>query len=544
MQLFEDQARLKSRILEHWSLGLRNVLAVHPTGGGKTVLFSSIIHDEPGAVAAIAHRKELVSQISLSLGREGVTHGIVAPTSTIKEICRQHAEELGTVMYSPNSKVKVAGVDTIVRRPAELESWAKQVGLWVTDEAHHLLKKNKWGQSIEMFPNARGLGVTATPVRADRRGLGAHNDGVFHSLAIGSSMRSLIDSGRLTDYRIFAPPSDLDVSGVEIGADGDFKKPQLRAAVQESHIVGDVVEQYLRIAKGKLGVTFATDVQTATDISAKFNAMGVPSEVVDAKTPSRVRSEILRRFRKREILQLVNVDLFGEGFDLPSIEVVSFARPTQSYGLYVQQFGRALRVMKDKDRALIIDHVGNVMRHGLPDREREWSLEAGERRPRALRPEDDIPLRYCTSCTQPYERVLILCPYCGAAHEPAERSKPEHVDGDLYELDPSVLAALRGEISRIDEDPSAVADRLRYAGAGPAAVHGASKQHELRKMAQASLRESMGWWSAVHHQTGRSDREIQRRFYHMFGVDMATAQTLGRPDALKLKQEIDKCLTL
>jgi superfamily II DNA or RNA helicase len=538
MQLRDYQQELKNGIYNEWNQGNNNVLGVLPTGGGKTVVFSSILHDHNGAGVAIAHRKELVNQISLALGREGIVHGIIAPKQTVKDINREHARELGAVMTNPNSNIKVAGVHTLVNDKGNLRHWMNQVTLWVTDEAHHLLVGNTWGKGVEMFPNARGLGVTATPCRADGKGLGRHTDGVFDSIVIGPTMRELINRGYLTDYRIFAPPSDLDVSNVETGADGDFKKPQLKKAVQESHIVGDVVGHYLRIAPGKLGITFASDVETATDIAAQYNAMGVPAEVVDAKTKASVRAEILRRFRNREILQLVNVDLFGEGFDLPAVEVVSFARPTQSYGLYVQQFGRALRILNGKSEAIIIDHVGNVVRHGLPDKERIWSLDARERRPRIKNPDDDIPLRYCVGCTQPYERVLVACPYCGLEWVPESRSKPEYVDGDLYELSPEVLAQMRGEVDRIDVDPAALKNRMIYAGAPAVAIHGAIKNHTLRQETQGQLREVMAIWSGMHHAKGRSDREIQRRFYHAFGIDMMSAQALGRPEAIKLQEKI------
>ena len=352
-------------------------------------------------------------------------------------------------------------------------------------------------------------------------------------------MRTLINRGFLTDYRIFAPPNDLDLTSVGTARDGEFIREQLREAVQESQLVGNVVEHYLRIAPGKLGVTFATDVQTATDISMQYNLRGVTAEVVSAKTPDATRNEIIRRFRNREIMQLVNVDLFGEGFDLPAIEVVSFARPTQSYSVYVQQFGRALRIMEGKEVAIIIDHAGNVMRHGLPDVDKVWSLDSRERRPRSANDDDDIPLRYCTECTQPYARSSNECPHCGAIWVPAERGGPEHVDGDLCELDPVVLSALRGEIDRIDEDPISLMDRMRHAGAPPQVVAGARAQHERRQAAQSVLRDAIAWWAAWQRHAGRDDREIHRRFWFKFGVDIMTAQTLGRGDAEQLTHRVN-----
>jgi len=238
----------------------------------------------------------------------------------------------------------------------------------------------------------------------------------------------------------------------------------------------------------------------------------------------------------------VNVDLFGEGVDVPAIEVVSMARPTQSYGLYVQQFGRGLRIMEGKEEALIIDHASNVVRHGLPDMERDWSLDSRGSSPRAKNPEDEIPLRYCVNCTQPYERTLKFCPHCGHYNEPAGRNKPEYVDGDLTELTPETLAEMRGEIDRTNESPFAVGDRMRFAGAPEAAIRGAMKNIGNKQQAQAALRESISWWAGIQRHRGRTDSESYRLFYFCFGIDVMSAQALGRPDAIKLATRINNLI--
>lgn len=401
---------------------------------------------------------------------------------------------------------------------------------------HHLTKGNKWGQAIEMFPNARGLGVTATPCRADGKGLGRNASGVIDEMTVGPTMRDLITQGFLSDYRIFAPPSDLDLHDVEIGSTGDFKAPQLKKAVQKSHITGDVVEHYLKIAPGKLGVTFATDVETATEISHAFNARGVVSAVVSAKTPAANRVEIVRRFRNREIMQLVNVDLFGEGFDLPAIEVVSMVRPTQSYGLYCQQFGRALRPLPGKSHAIIIDHVGNVVRHGLPDAPRKWTLE--DRSKRSTSTDTGIPCRTCPSCTGVYERVHRCCPYCGFYPTPAERSGPDFVDGDLEELTPETLARLRGGVIDLDTPLSTIAQSYMNQGLPPYIAQINAGRFGKTQEAQRQLREAIGWYGAWARLRGEPDNESQRRFYLKYGVDIISAQALKESDAMELRERV------
>lgn len=534
------QTKLKTDIYAAWDAGARNVIGILPTGGGKTWTFSEVVAENKGPSVAIAHRQEIVAQISLSFAKHNVRHQIIAPDNVIKLVNRLQMEELGRSLYHPNAPVAVAGVDTLIRRK-NLNGWCNSVTLWVQDEAHHVLKANKWGKAAEMFPNARGLGVTATPVRADGKGLGRHHDGLFDYMVHGPGMRDLISMKYLADYRVFAPPSDIDFDSLKTGSDGDWTKPSVKAAVRKSKVVGDVVKHYQKIARGKLGITFATDVQTATDIAAKFNANRVPAAVVTAETPAPERVQILRRFRRRELLQLVNVDLFGEGFDVPAVEVVSMARPTQSFGLFCQQFGRALRPDGDKV-AIIIDHVGNIIRHGLPDAKRTWTLDRRERNVKKEADPDVIPVKACPFCMAVYERIYKACPYCSHTPKPMARSGPEYVDGDLTELDAATLAAMRGDVVNVDMPSD---EYLSVSGAGRLhhmAAIGAANRFKEKQAAQVALRESIAWWAGVQKSLGRPDSESYRRFYFRFGIDVLGAQALGRADAEKLKLVIDKAV--
>lgn len=553
------QASIKAAVFEQWASGKRNVLVKSPTGSGKTVIFSDVVRTVDRPAAVVAHRSELISQTSLSLAREGVRHRIIGPDSLRRNCVTLHMAELGRSFYDPGARVGACGVDTLVNRDTALDPWFAQVGLWVMDEAHHVLTGNKWGKAVEMFPNAYGLGVTATPARADGKGLGAEADGVFEAMVHGPEMRDLIDAGYLTDYRVFAPPSDVDYSEVTVTASGDLSPAKLRAAVHASDsIVGDVVKHYLKIARGKLGVTFAVDVEAAQEIAAAFREAGVSAEIVTAKTPDVLRAQILRRFKNREVLQLVNVDLFGEGFDLPAIEVVSMVRKTESWPLFVQQFGRALRLMVDptlaakwdtftdaerrahiaaseKPFALIIDHVGNVIRHGLPDASRTDTLD--RRTSRATGPSDAVPLRVCARaepapCASVYPRYLKVCPYCGFYPEPAARTAPSFVDGDLHELDAATLAAMRGRVAQID-GAALVPQHL-----DPIAAAGVRKTHLARQQAQAHLRDAIALWAGWQATQGRDDSQSYRIFYHTFGVDVMSAKALGRPEAEALTERV------
>jgi DNA repair protein RadD len=528
------QTKVEEECYAAWNAGAVNVMPVAPTGSGKTVILSKMLRDEPGSSIAIAHRQELVSQISLALARNGVRHRIVGArknNNLTRIITALQVAELGYSFLDPSAKTGVGGVDTVVKMVNE--PWFKSIRLVVQDEGHHVLKDNKWGRAASLFPNARGLFPTATPLRADGRGLGRHADGLTDALVLAPSMRDLITQGYLTEYRIFAPPSDFHREHIRVSeSTGEMVKEDAVKEVKRASITGDVCQHYLRFANGKLGVTFCVDVEEATKQAAAFNAAGVRAEVVTAETPDAQRASILRRFKNREIMQLVNVDLFGEGFDLPALEVVSFARPTESFALYAQQFGRVLRLSEGKTHGIVIDHVGNVLRHSLPDAPKVWSLDRREKR--AKKADDAIPLKVCTNCLQPYEALKKRCPYCDHYMPPASRSAPEFVDGDLTELDPEVLAALRGEIARVDGDyvpnqyiplPAQIRNR---------------KLWRKRQEGQAGLRQAIALWAGWQDHRGIGESESYRRFFYRFGVDVANAQLLNAAESTELAARVTK----
>lgn len=529
MQLRDYQTDAVNAAYSAWGRGVKNFAIVMPTGSGKTATFSKIAQLEKNPSIAIAHRQELVAQISMAYSRWGVYHQLIAPKNVMNNICDQHMREFGQVYIDPSAPRMIGGVDTLRRH----EPWMDRIKLWIMDECHHILQDNKWGKVVARMPNARGLGVTATLTRADKKGLGSHADGVLDDFYVGPSMRDLIERGSLCDYRIIVPPSDLDLDGVKVSAaTGDYTQQSVDIAVNRSSIIGDAVEHYKLYAAGKRAVVFTPSVDSATKSAAKFNAAGIPAEVISGTTPDRIRQETVRRFARGELLVLCNVDILGEGYDCPAIECVIMLRPTQSYGLYVQQFGRALRPMDGKTHGIIIDHVGNVLNpaFGLPDTPREWSLDRGAKKNK--RNEDEIPLRVCDGCLRVYQRVRSKCPYCKQNHVPQERGSIEEVEGNLIELDAEVLAEMRRAVAKIDGPPqcnpsdhSMVANAIR-------------KNHRERKEAQAVLRESLGWWLAYQRQNGLSVEETYRLFYYRFHTDVMTAHTLGKRECYELADKI------
>lgn len=541
MQLREHQVHMANGIEQAWASGHQNVLATMPTGGGKTPVFSHILHQhmtEPSC--AIAHRKELVGQISMALARFGVRHRVIGPPELVKYVIRRQQQKLGRDFYQPNAQCAVAAVDTLIRRKNELKQWLPQVRRWVLDEGHHLLQGNKWGTAVDMFPNSLGLGVTATACRADGKGLGRETDGLYDHLVRGPSGRVLINAGWLSDYDLVCPTSDLVVDEAP-GGSGDWSHLQLRRAAKRSHIVGDAVTAWLKYAGGRRTILFAPDVETGVDLAERFRKAGVRAEFVSGESPTDIRNEVCDRFERGELDVLINVDLFGEGFDVPAVEVVQMCRPTQSFGLYSQMFGRALRILPGVYKlARIIDMVGNVERHGLPDRDLIWTLDAREKRPRSQNSDDDIPMRVCVGCAKPYERYRVGCPYCGLLFAPAARSTVEEVDGDLGVLTPEMCAVLRGELDKVNMSPAAVMRKMQHAGVAEYVVRVAGSRIAEKQLAQEALRRCMEWWGFYQTQRGLQPREVQKLFYLMFQCDVITAQTLGRAEALALAEKINR----
>jgi hypothetical protein len=340
-----------------------------------------------------------------------------------------------------------------------------------------------------------------------------------------------------------------------VGASGEFNYKEVRAAVHaSSQITGDIVGAYLKFAPGKLGITFAVDIQAATELAAEYRRNGVPAEIITGETDLSVRAGLMQQFRERRILQMVAVEVLSEGVDVPAVEVISMGRPTNSFQLFGQMCGRPLRLdispelaarwqdftdaerlahiaTSRKPRALIIDHVQNTLRHGLPDVPREYSLN---RREKGAKGKSDAPLlRSCVECLQPFPRYLTACEHCGHPVTPGGRGSPEAVEGDMVMLDDVILAAMRKEIARID-GPVRIPD-----GAPASSV---IRNHLNRQAAQTALRAVIALYGALMAHEGRDVRVGQKRFWFEFGVDVMSAQALNAADADVLRARIQALL--
>jgi superfamily II DNA or RNA helicase len=357
-QLRDYQSDLLDRIESAWFSGNRSILCQLPTGGGKTILFSTLIDraSRNGAKCLVlAHREELIKQAADKI--EIITDD---PVGIIK------------AGYPANydRDIQVASVQSLTRRL----NHCPQFDLIVVDEAHHSTSTS-YRTILDRYPQALILGVTATPIRLDGKGF----RGIFDELICGVTVSELIESGSLSPYKYYATETSMSVEGVG-KRQGDFKTEDIAKANPVEGLAGDVVKSYRDYLEGKQAVVFCINIEHSIAIAEHFKAAGIIAHHLDGTTDARERSDVMNRFRDRRIQVLTNCALFDEGLDIPSLDGVILARPTQSLSRFLQMVGRALRPCEGKDRAIIIDLAGNYERLGMPDDLRVWTLDGLEKK--------------------------------------------------------------------------------------------------------------------------------------------------------------------
>lgn len=392
--------------------GYRRVLLQLPTGGGKTVIATAAHRsaDLNGLASQfLVHRKELIDQTSASFARAGLEHGFVAAGRP----------------FSPDASIVIAGIQTLVNRLVDI----LPPNLVLVDECHHATAAT-WARVLAAYEEegAFVLGLTGTPERLDGQGLDEH----FDAMVLGPSPAQLIEWGYLSEFDYFAPTIP-DLSGVRTVA-GDFNRGAAADIMDKPKLIGDVVDHYTALAPGQQGIVFAASREHSQHMADAIGAAGHRAAHVDGAMSDAERSRIVEAFRAGDIRVMTNVDLFGEGFDVPGIVYVGLARPTKSLSLHLQQVGRALRVIEGKDRAVIADHAGNVFRLGLPDDEREWSLHGRPKQTRGGANDDAMPVRQCKSCYRVSPSTVRTCPGCGEDF-PVQQRKLEQEEGKLSKIE-------------------------------------------------------------------------------------------------------------
>ena len=401
MNLRPYQQQLINDIRLQYQLGRKSVLAVLPTGGGKTVCFSYIAEQasrKGNRVLVLVHRQELLDQASRAMP---VPHGRISA---------------GKAMDLSHS-VQVASVQTVARRLHLLPSDFFQ--LLVVDEAHHTTA-GTWARVIEHFAAAKLLGVTATPIRGDGRGLGEH----YQAMVEGPTAQQLTDEGYLAGAKVLAPPG-FDSTGLRKRM-GDFDTKEAEQRV--GTIMGDCLGHYRKHLSGQTAIAFCCSVAHAEAVAALFQSAGIAAASIDGSMDTANRRQLLADLAIGRIKVLTSCALIGEGVDVPSVGGCILLRPTASVGLHLQMIGRCLRPQPGK-RAVVLDHVGNTLRLGHHLEPRDWTLDGVARRDREAAPS----VKVCPQCFATSASAAQVCRECNHVFAPQDRRELQQVDGELVE---------------------------------------------------------------------------------------------------------------
>lgn len=424
LALFDYQQDAADRLRQCYADGFRAPLLVLPTGGGKTVCFTYVTQQAAAKgkrVLLVAHRRELVGQISAALSAWGVKHGVISTNAALS-----------------THPVQVAMVQTLANRIKLDRSGRFKFDLVVVDEAHHATRDSQWGAVLKHNSGALVLGVSATPCRLDGKGLGVEAHGFFDAMVVGPTVNELIARGRLAQPVVYAPKVPLALGKVKKRG-GDYVRADLVSAVDWDAIAGDGVESYRRHCDRQSAIAFTVDVERAFRTVEIFKAAGYSAAVLEGSTPDKERTRMIRDLGNGGLQVLASCNVVSEGTDIPKVSAAVLLRPTASYALAMQQIGRALRAYPGKDKAIILDHADNVRAHGMPTDEIEWTLDGIEKKRRS-----DAAVKQCPECDRVMATAVKVCE-CGHVFERPVLAAPtnDKHDGELIELTPEMVAELK-----------------------------------------------------------------------------------------------------
>lgn len=363
--LRSHQREAKAKIFEAWQK-YDSVMLQMPTGTGKTYLFTSLINDiiktykqahKEINILVVAHRTELLDQISATLNKFGIDHGFIQ----------------GTREQYLWKRVQVGSIMSLLTEKNQYNVSRQKFDFIIVDEAHHSLA-DTYIKLFELFPNAKKLGVTATPWRLNHESFCS----LYQHLIVSPQISWFIKNNLLADfdYVSIKPESDVQklVDKSEIAATGDFSNSDLDNTFNNQRIRSKLYKSYQQFAQGRKGIIYAINKRHAAKIAELYNSHGVKAVAIDCDTPKDERQELISAFKAGDIAVLVNVDIFTEGFDCPDVNFIQLARPTKSLALYLQQVGRGLRIVPGKEKTIILDNVGLYNYFGLPDANRKWQF--------------------------------------------------------------------------------------------------------------------------------------------------------------------------
>ena len=404
--LWPHQETAVTEIETAWKNRIKSVCLQLSTGGGKTRIIRTIVDNHAQSkkvIYVIAHRSTLVRQLSDELTEGGIKHGIIQAGCPY-------------IKY----RVQVCSIQTLVRRIDKLP----EPEIIIIDECHHS-RSNTYQEVLKSWPNALMLGVTATPRRPD----GKPMSDIFQKLVIGPPMRELIDGKYLCDYDYYAPDT-VNMEGVHKRG-GEFVTSESQRRVDTKTIIGSAVDHYKKYADHKPAIACCVSIAHAEHVADQFIQAGYKARAVHSKQDSKYIFDSINGLRDGSVEILSQCELLGEGVDIKGAVALISLRPTASEVVFLQQAGRVLRSAPGKDRAIILDHVGNWSRHGLPDDEREWSLDG------VTKSTGESKYKRCPDCLHPVAKSARVCPHCG--HQWTETAEaieriPEETEGQLVSI--------------------------------------------------------------------------------------------------------------
>ena len=395
LKLRDYQEELVDGIKRSMSAGNHSIIVQSPPRSGKTVVMAHIAKsatDKNNKVLFFSHRKEINEQVYKTFENNEVNMNLVT----------------------------IGGVQSLVRKLDKLD----EPTIILIDEAHHS-KASSYKKIIDYFPNAYKLLFTGTPVRLDGSGF----DDIADDLILGKSVKWLQEHGRIAPFKYYAPLM-IDVASLKKRA-GEFTKQSVDDTMK-TVVFGDVIGHYEKLAKDKQAIVYTHSVEASENVSKAFNDAGYNSMAVSGKTPREEREAAMRAFRNGDLKIMVNCELFTEGIDLPNVDVCIMLRPTQSLSLYLQFAMRALNPREGKT-AIIIDHVGNVERFGLPNQDREWSLQGIVKKKQTAKIGEPT-VRVCEMCFATFWSKERICPECGYENEPTKQEIELIREAELKEI--------------------------------------------------------------------------------------------------------------
>ena len=480
MSLRQYQKDTLNNIIRSQRKNNKNILLQAATGSGKTVMAAAFVKhsiNKNNKVLFLAHRRELIKQCSEKLTLEKVRHGII----------------MAGEPYHFWHNTQIASIDTLRSRSiTNQREKLPEANLVVIDEAHRCLS-NTYLKIISLYKSSQVLGLTATPIRSDGRGLGH----IFQDMVQAPSIGWLINEGHLVECSYYAPTIP-DLKGIQTYM-GDYNTVQLAKRMDKPKLVGDIVSSWLKIANNKKTIVFASSVAHSKNLAESFIDIGIKAAHIDGTTDNKERERVLGEFNHENMKIICNCMVLTEGFDCPPAEVCVLARPTKSLGMYIQMVGRVLRPYENKEHATIIDHSGAVYMHGFVESDIEWNLDPKKpltiKERKKIRDKEETQI-ICEGCFSMFSGSNI-CPKCG--HIQQKKSK--------------YIEVLDRELGFVDKKTKTVKKKLTYAP-------------EFRKEFYSML---LGYCALHDYKPGWA--------YHTYKLRFKTYPNYGEVEAIKPSKE-------